>query len=174
MNIILLAVFILGAAALFLSVFLIFDVWITYSKFAPFARSGRRKVNIMFELAEVRPGEVVVDLGSGDGTLVIEAARRGARAIGVEINPLLVWISRWRARWRNAEDTVVIIRGDIKNYPLRGADVIFLYLMPKGMEQLQNKIVSEAKSGARIVSNSFPLPNLQPSKEAERTYLYKI
>src|SRR3989338_8557944 len=174
MSIALLAVFILGVFVFLLTLFLVFDVWITYAKSAPFVRSGRRKIKIMFELAAVKPEEVVVDLGSGDGTLVIEAAGRGARAIGVEMNPLLVLISRWKARWQNVGDLVTIVRGDLQQYYLHGADVIFLYLMPKGMEQLQNKIVSEAKSGARIVSNAFPLPKRQPLKEIDGVYLYKI
>lgn len=174
MNTALLAIFFLGAVVFLLTLFLIFDVWITFAKFAPFSRSNRRKIKIMFELAAVKPGEVVIDLGSGDGTLVFEAARRGARAIGIEINPLLVWISRWRAQRQNVRDKVTIVRGDVQNYPLHDADVIFLYLMPRGMSELRSKFVSEAKKGSRIVSNSFLIPDMMPLKEVGGVYLYRM
>jgi len=163
----------LVVTALFL--FIAFSLFIL-SDFAgaPFVPSDSRKIQTMMELAGIKPGETIVDLGSGNGSLLIEAARRGAQAIGVEINPFLVWYTRLRLRHLPEKKRILLIRRDFKHYPLHNADVVFLYLWPNTNEKLRFKLEHELKSRARIVSNSFPLKGWAPSQQKDGVFLYQV
>lgn len=168
----LLALIILGAAA-----FLILEVSITIIGHyfgAPFIRSKKDKIRAMLEIADIKPGETAVDLGSGDGSLVIEAARAGAKGIGVEINPLLVWYSRFKSSRLGLNDHTLFICKNFKKFSLRDADVVFIYLWPETIEKLKQKLSHELRPGARIVSNSFPIKGWMPIIEEDKIYLYRI
>lgn len=143
---------------------------IGHYKGAPFVRSKKDRVRAMIELARIKPGEFAADLGSGDGILVIEAAKEGARACGVEVNPFLVWFSRWRIqRYKNAE----IKRENIYNFPLHDANIIFMYLLPSTIARLKSKLEKEVKPGTRIISNAFPVPGWDITEEENKVFLYK-
>lgn len=161
-------------SALLFLVFLLSITIIGHYLGAPFVRSDKKKIEIMLDLAEIKPGDVVVDLGSGDGSLIIEAAKQGAQAIGVEINPFLVWFSRTRAEFQHLGSTATLVRGNLKNYDLKGANVVFLYLWPSTIENLKEKLQHELAHGARIVSNGFPIAGWPIILEKENVYLYKI
>ncbi len=139
---------------------------------APFVPSSRRKRRAMLDLADVRAGETVIDAGSGDGSLLITSARRGARAIGIESNPLLVLYSRIRASWSAERHSVTVIRGNLFSHPFHSADVLFLYLFPQTIEKLKEKLEKELKPGCRVVSNTFPIPGWTPEKEQDGVFLY--
>lgn len=128
----------------------------------------------MLELADIKAGETVVDLGSGDGTLCIEAAKRGANAVGIEINPFLVRISRWRAKRAGVAGQVNVIKKNFWNCPLTDIDVVFLYLWPETLERLEKKLREELKPGSRIISNNFPIKNWAPIAEKNHVYLYPV
>lgn len=115
-------------------------------------------VSRMLELAGVRPDDLVVDLGSGDGRLVIEAARRyGARGLGVEREARLVDLARAAADKAEVGERVSFRQGDIFETDLRGATVVTLYLLPRLLVQLLPKLRAELGPGARIVSHDYPL-----------------
>jgi SAM-dependent methyltransferase len=115
-------------------------------------------VERMLELARVRKEDLVVDLGSGDGRLVIEAARRyGARGVGVEREAQLVTFARAAAQRAEVADRVRFTQGDIFEFDLRGATVVTLYLLPRLLERLLPKLRTELAPGARIVAHDFPL-----------------
>ena len=139
---------------------------------APFVPSSRRKRRAMLELANTQAGETVIDAGSGDGSLLIASARRGARAIGIESNPLLVLYSRIRASWSAERHSVTIIRGNLFSHPFHSADVLFLYLFPQTIEKLKEKLEKELKSSCRVVSNTFPISGWTPEKEHDGVFLY--
>lgn len=141
---------------------------------APFVPSKRRKIGVMLDLASIVPGEKVVDLGSGDGSVILGAARRGAAAVGVEINPFLVWFSRTRAKFQHLDDAAKVVRGNLKDYDLKGTNVVFIYLWPSTIESLKEKLQHELAPGARIVSNDFPINGWPAILEKENVYLYKI
>jgi precorrin-6B methylase 2 len=108
----------------------------------------------MLELAKITPQDFVIDLGSGDGRLVIAAAKRGARALGVEYNPDLVTLSRQRAAEQGVADRAEFIQGDLFEADLSRATVITLFLMPQVNLKLRPKIL-DLKPGTRVVANTF-------------------
>lgn len=172
-----LLMFLLIALMLFAVLFLLLELYVVVIgdiKGAPFVPSEKRKVRIMLELARIKPGETVIDLGSGDGKIIIEAAKKGARAVGVEINPFLVWFSRWRVKRLGLENLVTILRQDFMKYNFGDADAVFIYLLPKAVEKIKAKMFDELKNGARVVSNTFPVQGWEPAEEMEKVRLYQI
>jgi len=127
----------------------------------------------MIDLAEIRPGERAVDLGSGDGRLLRAAARAGARVVGWEMNPALVVWSRAAARAIGAGEQTVVHRGSFWRAPLSEFDVIFLYLLPETMEKIAAKIRREAKPGARIIVNAFPIHQWPLDAQDGHVYRYR-
>jgi SAM-dependent methyltransferase len=113
-------------------------------------------VEKMLDMAKVTPKDVVMDLGSGDGRTVITAARRGARAIGVEFNPKMVELSNHNAAEAGVTDKVRFIQGDLFEADLSQASVITLFLLPQINLKLRPKIL-DLKPGTRVVSNSFTM-----------------
>ena len=110
----------------------------------------------MLDMAKVTPKDVVMDLGSGDGRTVITAAKRGARAIGVEFNPKMVELSNHNATEAGVTDKVRFIQGDLFEADLSQASVITLFLLPQINLKLRPKIL-DLKPGTRVVSNSFTM-----------------
>lgn len=139
---------------------------------APFVPSSRRKRRAMLDCADIRAGETVIDAGSGNGSLLIVAARLGARAIGIESNPLLVLYSRIRARSSAERKNITIIHGNLFSHSFREANVLFLYLFPQTIEKLKEKLEKELKPGVRIISNTFPITGWTPEKERDGVFLY--
>jgi SAM-dependent methyltransferase len=113
-------------------------------------------VEAMLDLAEVTPADVVVDLGSGDGRNVIAAARRGARARGVEYNPEMVELSRRRAAEAGVAGRAEFVEGDMFAADFSDADVLALFLLPSNLLRLRPKFLALAP-GTRIVSNTFTI-----------------
>ena len=120
----------------------------------------------MLKLAEVTSRDVVFDLGSGDGRLPILAAQlNGARAVGVEIDPRLVALSRQNAKDAGVADRVTFIEGDLFTADISQATVVLLYLSTSVLRELEPKLKRELQPGARIVSHQFWFPGWP----AERT-----
>ncbi len=126
------------------------------------------------ELGKIKEGTRVADLGSGDGAIIIEAARRGAVAVGIEFNPFLVRYSRWRAKHRKLSSRITIIQGDFMEHSLGDTDVVFLYLLPKTLIKMSEKLRVELPHDARVVSNTFALPGWSPTKEKNGVFLYEF
>jgi SAM-dependent methyltransferase len=121
----------------------------------------------MLTLARVTPGDVVYDLGSGDGRLVIRAAEKyGVRAVGVEIDPALVSRSRQAARERGVADRVRIIEGDLFTADISEATVVTLFLSPSVNQRLAPKLRQELKPGTRVVSHLFMMGSWAPTETA--------
>ena len=148
-------------------------IW-SYYKGAPFVRSKRNKIETMLELAGIEPEETVVDLGSGDGILLKEAAKKGARAVGVEINPILAQYSKKQLSLKGFSKNCKVICCDVQDYSLEKADIVFLYLYPPIIEKLKEKFIKELRPDARIISNAFPITDWEPEIEKNGVFLYKI
>lgn len=147
---------------------------IGYIKGAPFVPSKPERIATMIDLANLKKGMRVVDLGSGDGSILIAAARHGAIAFGVEMNPFLIPYSRWRARRAGVSDRTTFIRGNIKDCPIHDMDVVFLYLLPSLLKKVSGKLSSELKPGACVISNAFPISEWTPVIEKNGVFMYRI
>jgi precorrin-6B methylase 2 len=138
-------------------------------------------VRRMLQLASLRRGETLFDLGAGDGRIIIEAVRRfGARAVGVEIDPER--ISRIRERLNATKTQSELIEANLFHVNLSSADVIAIYLSDSANAKLAPKLKAELKPGARVVSLDYMLPGWMLEREVEvntsgitrKLYLYRI
>jgi len=134
----------------------------------PFVVSPPEVVDRMLKLAEPRAGELLVDLGSGDGRIVIEAAKRyGARGLGVDIDPSLVERARENARRAGVEKLATFEVKDFFEMDLRGVSVVTMYLLPEVNLKLMPRLLQDLKPGARIVSHDYDMGNWRPDETIE-------
>jgi SAM-dependent methyltransferase len=118
----------------------------------------------MLDMAKVTPEDYVIDLGSGDGRLVIAAAKRGARALGIEYNPDLVVVSKTNAAREGVADKASFIQGDIFESDFSEATVIMMFLSPAINLKLRPKLLS-LKPGTRVVTNTFIMGEWSPDEK---------
>jgi hypothetical protein len=121
-------------------------------------------VEKMLDLAGVTPDDLVMDLGSGDGRNIIAAARRGARAIGVEYNPDMVALARRLAEEAGVSDKATFVEGDMYEADISKATVLALFLLPANLNKLQDKFLDLAP-GSRIVNNTFFVQGWEPDEK---------
>ena len=131
---------------------------------APFIPTPAAVVEDMLDVAGVSASDVVYDLGSGDGRIVIAAARRGARAVGIELDARLVQDSRDRAFAAGVADRTTFVWQDVLKTDLSAATVVTLYLFPELNAKLAPKFLVELRPGTRIVSHRFPVADWTPSR----------
>jgi SAM-dependent methyltransferase len=123
-------------------------------------------VDEMLKLADIRGEDLVYDLGSGDGRLVITAAKRfGARGVGVELQTELVEMARIGAKHEGVTDRVKFVQGDLFQADIGSASVVMLYLLPRYVTRLVPRLRAELRPGTRIVSHDYPLAPWPPDKE---------
>ncbi len=125
-------------------------------------------VNKMLDLAKMTPQDYVIDLGSGDGRTVITAARRGARALGIEYNPEMVELSRRNAAKAGVSEKAQFIQGDLFESDFSQATVITMFLLPDINLKLRPRIL-DMKPGTRVVSNSFTMAEWQEDQKIATT-----
>jgi cyclopropane fatty-acyl-phospholipid synthase-like methyltransferase len=137
----------------------------------PFWPTPLAVVDQMLEMAEVKSGDVVYDLGSGDGRIVIRAAEKyGARGIGVEMDSWLVEEARQKAKQEGVEELVEFRVGDAAEADLRGATVVTLYMLPWFNDAMKDKLRADLKPGARIVSHDYGIAGW-PADRVEKSPL---
>jgi len=150
---------------------------------APYIPTPENLVQKMLEAGHVKPGDVVYDLGSGDGRIVIMAAQKfGARAVGVEIQPDLVRKAQERIRALGLEDRVTMIEGSALHVDLSQANVVTMCLLTSSNERLKPNLERYLKAGARVVSNEFPVRGwkavevlmIKGGSTEHRIYVYEI
>ena len=122
-------------------------------------------VDRMLDMAKVTPQDFVIDLGSGDGRTVITAAKRGARAKGIEFNPEMVALSQRNAATEGVTARATFEKADLFESDFSQATVITMFLLPNINMRLRPKIL-DLKPGTRIVSNTFTMDDWQPDEEA--------
>src|SRR5918992_195431 len=123
-------------------------------------------VNKMLDMAKVTPQDFVMDLGSGDGRTVITAAKRGARAMGVEYNADMVELSKRNAQKEGVADRVTFVKADLFQTDFSKATVITMFLLPDINLKLRPKILA-LKPGTRVVSNTFTMGDWEADETAE-------
>ena len=150
--------------------FLAFFFW-SFLKGAPYVRAKKRLRGQIWGFAELKKGDLVLDLGSGDGVLLRSLAKEGARGLGWEINPLLV---AW-SRLANAILGIKDVRIERKNFWVHGfppADVVVVYGIERIMKKLGDKAKRELRPGTKMVSVGFSIPNLEEKKLQKGLFLY--
>jgi precorrin-6B methylase 2 len=131
----------------------------------PFITTPDEVVQRMLQLAETRPGDLVVDLGSGDGRIVIAAAQKfGARGLGIEIDAGLVAKSRDNAARAGVADRVSFVQGDVLAADISAASVVTVYLLPGLINRLQPRFLERLQPGTRIVSHAFAMTGWRPDR----------
>ncbi len=139
---------------------------------APYVPILSRDSRRILKLSGLKPGQTLVDLGSGDGRLLRAAAAQGILCIGYEINPYLVWISRlvcWRYR-----RLVTIHTADIWHTKLPRADVIYIFILDRYMERLERKFTAELTQPTKVISYIFQLPSRTPIHQTHNTSTYQF
>lgn len=156
-------------------VFLLF-MCIAFVSGAPFVPTQKSAAASMIARAGVKKGDVVYDLGSGNGKLLFLAAAKGARAIGYEINPMLVFYSNVLAFFSPYRGQVITRWKNFWNADIHDADIICIYLLPWKMDRLEQKIKQECKKGTIVVSNSFIFPKWKTLRQdtANHIYVFKV
>ena len=131
----------------------------------PFITTPLEVVERMLEMAATRPQDVVIDLGSGDGRIVIAAAQKfGARGLGIELDAALVQKSREHARAANVAERASFVQGDVLVADISPATVVTVYLLPGLMGKLQSRFINELAPGTRIVSHEFTMAGWLPDR----------
>ncbi|MFA5792703.1 MAG: methyltransferase domain-containing protein [Candidatus Gracilibacteria bacterium] len=142
----------------------------------PFIPTGRAKVQRMLELANLKKGEKLYDLGAGDGRFVIAGAKLGAKAVGIEINPFQVWWSNLHIALLGLKKNAKVVRANIFTYNISDADVVICYLFPETNKRLAPILQKMLKPGTRVVTHLFRFHGwkLEATDEKAHLYVYKI
>jgi SAM-dependent methyltransferase len=134
----------------------------------PYVPTPDAIVQSMLKLAGVQKGDVVYDLGCGDGRIVIAAAKLyGAHGIGVDINPERIREARLNAKQAGVEGMVQFVEGDLFDADIKDASVVTLYLLPSINLKLRPKLMRDLKPGTRVVSHAFDMGDWKPEKRDE-------
>ena len=139
---------------------------------AIYVPTTEERVEKMVKLLEVKPGQTAVDLGAGDGRLVIALAETGIEAHGYEIKPFLVLRAQKNIKKAGLENKAFVHLKNLWKEDLKGFDIVVLYAMAHMMKKIEKKFEKELKPGAKIVSNFFTLPTWKPDKVEDNIYLY--
>lgn len=137
-----------------------------WSRFSvPYVPSKRKAVKKMIEAAEFKGGEIVVDLGCGDGRIVFAAEKAGAKkSIGIEISPFVYLIARFKKLFSRTKNSHILFGNFYKHPEVLSADVLFMFLLPAAMEKFFFDVWPKLKPGTRIISNAFYVEGIPPDK----------
>ncbi len=154
----------------FVVVLLMFGFVILFG--APYLPTLKKQTDDALDLLDLKPGQTLLELGSGDGRVMLAAAKRGLHVVGYELNPLLCIVSMFvTIRYRKQ---ITVVWGDFWKKQWPAADGIFVFLLDKYMEKLNNKIIQEQKGKkVKLVSFAFTIKDKKPTKTKKGLYLYQ-
>ncbi len=161
---------------LILLVALLSMIWPPDSPWSPWWRTSKKIARIQCRLAQVGKNDVIYDLGSGEGTALMVAAKEfGARGVGIEIDPLRVWMSRFVVWFSGLSGKIRIERNNFFAVDVSRATVIFMYLVPKTLALLKPKLLKELKPGTRIVTFVYKINLPMIAKDTKNeVYVFEI
>ncbi len=137
---------------------------------APYVPTLTKSGNDLLDMADLKPGATIIDLGSGDGAFALQAAKRGYQVIGYEINPILVLVAKLRTRKYRKQ--VKIHLRDFWRTALPESDAIYVFLIERYMQKLADKLAKEVKKPTVVVSHVFKIPSAKAIKENQNTSVY--
>ncbi|HRN95957.1 MAG TPA: class I SAM-dependent methyltransferase [Candidatus Levybacteria bacterium] len=158
-------------------------VWPPDSPWAPQWRIKRSVSQTALQFAKVNSKDIVYELGCGDGEFTLTAAEEfGAKAVGIEIDPVRFLVSWVRAKLSKSNTDISIIRKDFKKVDLANATVIYMYLIPLAMKRLLPQLKKQLNSGTRVISYRYKIPLSQNEKtiqlvkeeKKEKIFLYTV
>jgi 16S rRNA A1518/A1519 N6-dimethyltransferase RsmA/KsgA/DIM1 with predicted DNA glycosylase/AP lyase activity len=138
---------------------------------APFLPTLKPQINQALELLDLETGQTMIELGCGDGRVLIAAAKQGISSIGYELNPVLVIVAKVRT-WQYRQH-ISIIWGNFWTKEWPPTDAVFCFLLPRYMTKLHKKIVQYPTKPIKVVSFAFPIPGKRPDKVKAGVFLYK-
>lgn len=144
----------------------------SYEINVPFVTTSSDKLKTLHKLVDIAKGQSAVDLGSGDGRIVLEFAKQGAIVHGYEFQTALVSKAKQRIKDANLEDKIIIFEKSFWDVSLTNYDLVYIYGMNSIMGRLEQKLESELKPGSKFISNIFKLPHWKPKKIENQFYLY--
>ena len=137
---------------------------------APYLPTLTPQIQVALRLADLQPGQRMIELGCGDGKVLIAAAKQGISVVGYELNPILAAIC-W-LRTRRYRKQVRVICADFWRADWPSTDVIFTFLLPKYMEKLDKKIIQSKHKPVKLISFAFAVPGKKPIIEKDGVYRY--
>lgn len=162
-----------GIAIIIILIIISFILLYSMLRGAPYAPLGKEKTNTLITLLDIKPGERAIDLGAGDGRIVIALAKAGAQAHGYEINPLLVFLGKQKIKKAGLQGKAHMHWGDIWGAQLTTYNIITVYLTAHIMQRIETKLQNETRPGTKIVVNYFKLPTWKPVRQLDTLYLYQ-
>ncbi len=144
----------------------------SYTLQIPFVTTSSDKIKTLIQLSEYKKGQKAVDLGSGDGRVVIALAKAGFDVVGYEIKKELVERSLQRIALLGLNKKITIYNQSFWDANLSDFDLIYIYGMQSVMAKLEEKLTSEMKIGAKFISNIFPLPHWRSKRVHNNFYVY--
>lgn len=154
-------------------IFIFFVVLLSSLIGVPCLPTHKKQARLMIELAQIKPGMKIIDLGSGTGRLLFLAGQNGAHAIGYELNPVLWCWTKILAKFKKLPGKVEVRMQSLFLADWRDADVVFCFLFENYMKKLEDRLFAELKPGAKIVIYVFPFLHHEPAiiKEGVRVYV---
>lgn len=138
---------------------------------APYLPTLKPQIKGIIDLAELQTGDTVLELGCGDGRVLIAMARAGINSVGYELNPILAFIA-W-LRTRRYRGKIKVVWGNFWNKSWPPTDVIFVFLLDRYMEKLDKKCIQYVHKPVKVISFAFKIPNRKPDRQFNGLYLYK-
>lgn len=139
---------------------------------APYVPTKMDTLRKILKGLKIKKGQIFYELGSGDGRVVLEAGKLGAKAIGVEQSWIRVWFSRLSAKKENIKDTY-FYHGNIYDREYYPADIVYIYMLQKCVDELEKKLKKELKTGAIIITQTYHFKNWKPFKKEGSFQVYK-
>lgn len=146
------------ALGIFFCLILLSWIWPPDSPWSPWWRTSRNTAKRAFKLAGIKAGDVVYELGSGEATALMVAAKDfDAKGVGIEIEPLRYYLAKFSIRRNGLSHKIILKRENFFNVNLGDADVVFVYLVPKTLNRLIPKFKKDLKKGTKIVSFKYEM-----------------